>query len=294
MSDMQVADDVGAGTQDLEVERTQGDDAETDIVDSGDDDISEDKPELSVEEKLALLEKDNQGKQGKINRQRAVLSNLQEQNTAIMKELNELRQKAQAVQETSAPKKPSIQDFDTLAEFDNAMEKYVQDVQKHSVEQAKAKALEESANAQKREIEQKIYEERSKQRAEQEREYVAINPSYKSSVLEVDAFIQTANLNNDVMDAILDQVYEGNVPMLIDYFGKNNGENIQKLEDITRMPAPRAAVEIYKIQQSLKAPEKREVKPPPAPIKTKSAGGNSKALKENASGDDVLKYFGFK
>lgn len=236
--------------------------------------------ELTVEEKLENLQREAEGKQKKIDRQTAAYRKLQEN---YEKERQEREVLAQKITAQTPTQEPVIDDFDTHDEYVNALVDY----------RAKTKLAEQQKEFQAQQEnmqQQKIAQERQALRQSQEVEYLAANPMYKASSNEVNAYIQTLESPAATQEAIISQLYEGNVPQVIDYFGSNNGENLDELGNIARMTPPQAAVAMYKIQQKLIAPTKKETKTQPKPVKVKgSTSTGSKPLSQRTA-KDVLDW----
>lgn len=237
----------------------------------------------TAEAKAERLEKELEDKQKYVNRRVAAYKDAQEKLARQTQELEALK----ASQAPEPVAEPKIEDFETYDE-------YMEAVKKHTAEIAKQEAVKEFQSKQVQEQQQQIAQERNAIVTKQEAEYLADNPDYHYAKTEFEQYIRTAQVDPTVERAIVEQAFEGNVPQLIDYFGGNNGENIDKLAEISKLPPTRAAVEVYKIQQSLKAPEKPEVKPAPAPVKKPKGGGAPKKDINSMSGDEVLKKLGFK
>ena len=236
---------------------------------------TEEQPELSVEEKLEKLERDVAGKQKKIDRQTAAYRKQQE---ALDRQKQEYEKVTSLLEQQQPDKEPVIDDFETHDEYVNALVDYKAKAQ---VQQEREQMMLQQQQVQ----QQQIMQERLSLRQQQEAEFMTENPLYKASAQEVDAFIQGINeaeLPQGTTDAVLTQLYQGNVPEVIDYFGSNDGENLEELGEITRMTPPEAAVAIYKIQQKLSnAPAvKKETKPKTKPV--------DKPPKGNASGKKPL------
>lgn len=271
---------------DADVSQTQGEAPEPEeateaeqVEDNAVADESE-EPELSVEERLEKIEKDNQYKEKAIHRKTAALH---EANRKIRELQSELQKFAQS-KESEKPE-PNIDDFETHDEYVNAVADY-------RAEQRVKQKEQEFKMRQMQEAQQKQVQERLAMRQKQEAEYITDNPQYEASSKEVADYLGTMQVSDDVANAVLDQVYSGNVPAIIDYFGKNNGENLSKLDEIMRMPAHMAAVEVYKLQQAIGKPEKKAEKPLPKPVKTKPSNAGGKKYIDDSN--SVLKSLGVK
>lgn len=253
---------------------------ETEETDEQSPDVESQEPEITPEEKIETLEKEVASKQKAIDRKTAAFHDMQRAHDRKMQELKALEAKVQ----TDAPQEPKIDDFDTFEEFDKARVNFIN-------EQAKQSVQKEFLEQQKQVQAQQQMQARMDLRATQEAEYIQSNPNYRASVAELDGFFKTAQISDGVGEAVLDVVYEGNVPQIIDYFGRNNGENLDKLAQIARMSPVKAAIEVYKIQQSLTAPASKERKQPPKPLNKPKGGGKPKT---DLHKGDVLKNLGLK
>lgn len=263
---------------------------ETESVDTPKEEVNEveQPPELTPEERIKKLEADVTGKQSAIDRQTKRYYETQEKLQKIQEENAKLLSQLKQAEPESAP---DIDNFETHDEYVEALAEYkaktkLQEQQKQFAEQQRVMQ------------EQAVMQERLALRQQQEAEYIKENPMYKASVDEVQYYIQNLGESpNGTVDAVLTQVYKGNVPEVIDYFGRNNGENLEQLGKISKMTPPEAAVEIYKIQQKLAANPsvKKEVKTPPKPVTAKKGDkANTSGLGKHSSGEDVLKSLGLK
>lgn len=232
----------------------------------------------AAEQRAEKLEREAESKQKKIDRQTAAYTEMQR---ALERERQEFQEKLATSKPTEATE-PSIDDYDTHDEYINALVDYKAETR---VKAKEAELFEKQQAAQ----QQKLAQERASIALEQEAEYLKVNPMYKASKAEFEAFAKTAQVNPAVESAIVSQTYKGNVPQLINYFGENNGENMDELIAISKMTPVEAAVEIYKVQQKLVAPKSKETKPLPKPVKAAPAAKSTKSL-EKSSGSDVLAW----
>ena len=239
------------------------------------------EPEVTLEEENAKLKKDIERKQKAIDRKTAAYHDMQRAYDKRKQELQALQEQVQAQEPVEEPK---IDNYETHEEYVEALAEFRADQKVKQKQQDFIEQQSKMAEVQKNQS-------RLQKRANEEAEYIKDNPHYQQSADEVDAFLKTFEIRDDVGNAVLDIIYNGNVPQVIDYFGSNNGENLHKLKDISQLTPVEAAVEIYKIQQSLKAPAPKEIKPPPKPVNKPKGGG--KPSKDLASGD-VLKNLGLK
>lgn len=252
------------------VEATETPTEETEADASPDVDVEEVAPE-TVEDKAARLELDTVAKQKAIDRKTAAYHALQKKHDEQRQEMDNMRQ---LVEKQTPTQEPVIDNFETHEEYVNALVDY----------RSKAAVAEQQQNMlaqQKQMQDQQLMNERISLRQEQEVEHMKTNPMYKAATNEVDSYIKGLEIAPDVQEAVLGQMYDGNVPALIDYFGSNTGENLDELGKISKMSAPRAAVEVYKLQQKLSTtPAKKETKPNVTPTKKPPTGntGSKKAL----------------
>lgn len=278
-SDVVVADEPALNQAETQDDKSKPAEATTNDNDAQSPEV-EVEVEKSPEEVLAETQKLNEQMQKKIDRQTAAYTALQKTHQQRQQEFEAIQSKIQ----TEAPQEPKIDDFETFEDFDKAR---VDFISKQAEQTAQKKLIEQQQEQQKAALAQ----ERTRLVAEQESEFLASNPNYAASKQEFNSFIGSMNVNPATENAIVEQSFKGNVPQIIDYFGANNGENIGKLQEISQMNAIDAAIEIYKIQQSLKAPALKENKPLPKPLnKPKGQGAPKKDLSEG----DVLKNLGLK
>ena len=259
--------------------------AETETNATEDNTSQEQETEQEVQEtaeaKAERLERAQKAMQEKIDRQTAAYNQVQR---ALQQRTQEYEQRLASYQSKTQEKEPVIEDFDTLADFQEARDKYVS-------QKAKSEYEQELTQQQMRIAQAKLIQERESMRVKQEAEYLEINPRYEDSKKEVGTFLQMSNASPEVASAVEAQAFKGNIPALIDYFGANNGEKLGELQAIIQMSPIEAAVEIYKVQQKIGAPKKSEEKQQPKPSKPlagKSTGGR-KSLSE-MSGEEILKW----
>jgi chromosome segregation ATPase len=236
-------------------------------------------PQETVEEKAERLERETEAKQKAIDRKTAAYHAQQRKIAELQEQITKMNQQPQA----NDLKEPNIDDFGEYSEYEKAKEEFLT---KKVEREIKSKMLQEQ-----HQVEQtKAVQDKLAKRQAQEAEYIKVNPAYSQSANEVSEYLPTLNAPAAVQEAVLEAVYDGNIPQIIDYFGANSGERLDELARIAQLTPAKAAIEIYKIQQSLKAPVKKEVKPAPAPIQ--KVKGTS-ALKDLSKGD-VLVNLGLK
>lgn len=229
-----------------------------------------------AEERTKNLEREAEAKQKKIDRQTAAYNELQR---ALEKERMERQAKLDKVEQKPEPK---VDDFETYEEYVDALSDYKADLR---LQQKEAEMFEK----QQAEKQQQLLQERARIRQEQETEYLKSNPMYKAAKAEFESFASRADIPTEVGNAIVEVVYKGNIPQVIEYFGANNGERMDELIAITKMSPVEAGIEIYKVQQKLGAPKKEETKPLPKPVKAAPASKSTKSLAKS-DGKDILKW----
>lgn len=279
-----------AQTEDVKVEepaKVEAEDKEDSSPEAETEEQVEEKPK-TVEEKLAdleaVVEKETKAKealQRKVDRQTAAYNDLQ---SRLQRERQEAQNKAQeAVSEIA--EEPKMDDFDSFDEYKDALVEW--ETEKR-VKQREAEAAQKQAEQKA----QELLQERTQRVMQQEAEFIQNNPDYESAKTEFTNFTQMAKVNPHVEAAVVEQAHRGNVPELINYFGANNGENIGELERISKLSPVEAAIEIYKIQESLKSVEapKKEVKPKPKPVNAPKSNTGGKKPLEKQSGSEILKW----
>lgn len=268
-----------APIQDVKVEPAEEEVKETEAKTSPETEVKE--AELTVEDKLKNAEAKQAGMQKAIDRKTA-------DHHAMQRKLDGQRQELEAqakllVQQTP-DKEPVLDDYESHDEYVDAVATF----------RAKALVTKERQNMiaeQQKANDQVVMNERIKLRHEQEATYMVDNPLYKTSVVEVDSYIKTLESTAPVQEAVIGQLYRGNVPEIINYFGSNNGENLSELGRISSLTPPEAAVEIYKIQQKLAAtPSKKETKPKTTPVTTKKGGPRSDKSLAKSDGKEILDW----
>jgi hypothetical protein len=271
-----------AADNDVKVEAVETEVEETEVKTSPETegDITEaEEPQETVEAKLERLERENAGKQKAIDRKTAAYHSAQRALDERNRQIEELK----AISKPEEQQEPVIDDFETHDEYVNA----VADFRAEQRVQAKEQEL---LQAQKQEAINKVANERAAIANKQKAEYLATNPRYEASEGEFNSFITTAEVKPEVENAIVEAAFEGNVPAVIDYFGANNGENMDELAEIVRMSPIKAGIEIYKIQQKLGKPQAKEKQPLPKPVKSPKGKSTGNKSLDDASGSDILKW----
>lgn len=278
-----------AETKDVKVETPEAEVKETEDNTSPDTESDEgttegEEPAETAEEKLERLEREAAGKQKAIDRKTAAYH-------ALQKKYDEQRQEqerlAKLIEQQTPGKEPVIDDYETHEEYVNAL---VEHRAKAEVHKEREKLMAQQAQMQ----QEQIMQERLKLRQSQEVEYLSKNPMYQTAANEVDLYIKgITDVSPATQEAVIAQMYDGNVPAVIDYFGANDGENLEELGAIARMTPPEAAVAIYKIQQKLSAVpvvNKKETAPKPKPVKVAKGSSNASKPLAKRSGSEVLDW----
>ena len=238
-----------------------------------------DVEEVEVDHKVLSeqLKRETEGKQGKIDKQRAALS---QANAKIQ----EMQQQLAQTLKVEAPLEPSIDDFETHDDYVEAVSDFKAEL-KFSQKQEAAK----QAELQQRQAD--LLTEQKKQFDTSEQEYRAANPDYDRAKTELQDFLVTTPINGAIGDAIYEAAAFVGVPNVIDYFGGNGGENLAEFEKLSKMSPVGAAYEIFKLGQKLSGVKPEKSKPLPKPVKTVNGSGSSK--KDLMQGD-VLKNLNLK
>lgn len=258
-------------------------------------DVTDAEPkEETVEEKLArldALEKKTQAAEKKIMAQRKAYTALQKAAQEKDQKLQEFLSKNETENE---PQKPVVDDFDTYEEYQKAQDAYVDELAEFKAKKAVVQERQNLLEQERQAAFLKVQAERNSQYEKEKGAFVIDNPDFAHAEEEFNVFVQDAQQTTDprVQDAVVEQAYAGgNVPALINYFGSNNGERLSELSEISKLSPARAAVEIYKIQQKLKAINPVTKKESPKPPKT--VKGKTTTSKDLSKGD-VLKNLGLK
>lgn len=286
---LETAQEVTLETTEAPVEETEvniSPETESEEVETQD---VETQPEETTDDKLARLEREAAGRQKKIDRQVAAFNALQDKYKQTVQEREEF---SQMLQQKQPEVEPSLDDTDENGNPKySTHEEYVEALSDYRADK-KLKERQEEFQVQQEQIQRgKLMEERLKLRHSQEAEYIADNPMYKTSSVEVDNYLKSLEVNNGTAQAVIDQMYKGNVPQVIDYFGSNDGENLDELGKINAMTPPEAAVEIYKIQQKISSQiVKKENKPKTKPVKVEGGKSASDKSLGKATGTEILDW----
>jgi hypothetical protein len=217
--------------------------------------------------------------QKKIDRQRAASS----QHNAKIQELNA---KLAELNKVEAPTEPSIDDFETHDDYVNALADFRAD---QVVQERQSKML---AEQQQREVEARATEQK-KVFDQQETVYRDANPDYDRSKTELADHLQNNPSSMQMQNVIYDAAeLSGNVPALIDYFGKDNGANLPEWDRVASLPPLEAAYEVFKIANGLSDAPKPNTnkKPLPKPLKKTGGTSKSKATLNDMSETDFKKW----
>lgn len=285
-----------AASPDVEAEPTQDVNDEAEAESKGDEPVEE-----TTEDKLARLERleeKSQAAQKKIKAQRKAYASLQKAAQEKDAKLQEFMTQQQSA-ESQAPEKPIVDNFETYQEYENAQEKYIDELADYKAKTRYQQEREEQLQKEAEMTRIQAQQERAQQYEAQKKAFIEVAPDYVESEAEVNDYLTEAQKTTDpyVQGAIVDQTYghdDVSAPELMHYFGANNGERLAELDAISKLTPTRAAVEIYKIQEKLKShPKKREVSEPKPKPPSRVKGG-SKAASNNLGQGDVLKNLGLK
>lgn len=284
----QDTDDVEVQTQDApEVIEEAAQETENEV---SNDDVSQDEAqevELTPEQKLEKLENDLEARQKKIDRQTAAYADLQKAHDRKMQELQQMQAQ---IKSEPAKQEPSIDDFDTYDEYVNAVADFRAE---HKAKEYQQNLLNQQEQIQR----QQMMQQRAQVVKEQEAEYLVQKPEYAASKQEFFSYVsnleQVGALRPEIIEVITTQAHKGNVPQVIDYFGSNNGANLDELRNIANMTPVEAGIEIYKIQQKLASatPAKKETKPAPKPLDKPKGGSKSSKPISKMTGKELLEKF---
>lgn len=246
---------------------------------------AQEEVELSIEQKLEKIEKERQAFEKKIKRQTAAYSDLQKKYESTMQQLQQVK----PVNPVPDLQEPKIEDFDTLAEFQTARDKFIEEKTKRTLEQ------ELTARQQQQQM-QKAQEQRNQIYEQSKKAALSKYPDFVRAETEVNEFLVAAakSVPAAVQEVIAEQLYDDpeTVADVIYYFGANNGEKIDELVELSKQSPRKAAIQLYKLQQQLKsAPQPKKKEPLPQPAKRVSGTGTPK--KDLMSGS-VLKNLGLK
>jgi len=284
--------DVTVATQSPEIQANDN----PQVVDNQDDGVEsevetegtaqEEQVELSIEERLEKVEKERVAYEKKIKRQTAAYSDLQRKYESTMQQMQQVK----PVEKQPDLQEPKIEDFDTLAEFQTARDKFIEDKTKRTLEQELTARQRQQQMLQAQTQRNELYEQSKKTTLEKYSDFVRAET-------EVNEFLIAAakSVPADVQEYIADQLYDdpATVGEVVYYFGANNGERLDELEAISKLPPRRAAIELYKLQQKLKGapPQAKPKQQLPQPAKRVSATGSSK---KDLFDGDVLRNLGLK
>lgn len=243
-------------------------------------DVTTEAPEEKTEEQK--LKDDLEFARKKIQRQRKANAALQAQAARA----KHLEVEIEKLKQATPQKEPKIDDFETTDEFLDAKAE-------HLADQKANKRLQETLEVQKQALANQSLQERDREFQKAEIAYMQTSPSYNDAKSEVRSFVVEMGVDpaSPVMNAIYEQAdSENNLPQIIDYFGKNGGQNLGELEYILSLSPVRAAVEIAKIQLKLK-PQQTNTTPLPKPIKPVTGGARASKSVDDMSGEELLKKF---
>jgi len=236
----------------------------------------------SPEDKISRLEKEREVDNRKIARQKAAAASLH-------KKIEELKTAQQAPKPATQSDAPKEDDFDTYEQFDNARVEF-------KAQQIADAKLSEYQQGQIAQLEQQKILEQQQSFQKSEAEFRAVNPSYDDAREEFEQYVGSTEISGVVQEAIISQAHrEGNIAEVINYFGANGGERLGELDAIVSMTPVEAAVEIYKIQQSIKSeptPTKTKAKLPKPHNPIKGSGAKASKSVAKMSPRELVDRFG--
>lgn len=266
------------------------DESQTEETQNEADEDSQEEIEVPIEEQLEKQKAKAEALEKKTARQRAAYAAMQK---AMQEKDEQLKEFLAQKQQVEATKEPVIDDYETHDEYVDALAEYR--AQKKLTEQREQQLKTEAKIRQ-----EQLMAERNRQYETEKEAFVELVPDYQEAETEFNEHIQTLMQDKTAdpwtQDAVVQQAYRGgNVPALINYFGENGGARLGELDKISRLTPTEAAVEIYKIQQSLKnIPAKKKEEPQPKPAKTVKSGGSTTKPASKMSGKELLKQMGVK
>lgn len=238
--------------------------------------------EETVEVKLDRLEKQREADQRKIDRQRKALS-------AENKTRADLTARIQAYEKQVAKEtnqeEPSINDFDSVDEYEAAKETFLTTKIKSNLEREMLQKESQRQHTDKiKNMEVKFLQD--------EAEIKQVYPDYDDAAEEFKASIQSMQIPENVRMTVLETAHrEGNAAQLIHYFGANGGANIHEFEALAQMQPTQAAVEVYKISQKLSRPSAPTPKKPlPKPPQRATGTGKVKTNTAKLSTEEYIKF----
>lgn len=237
--------------------------------------------EINYQERSEKLEKETAGKQGKIDKQRAAL-------TQSNDKIQELQSQLAGLQVQQAPVQPNIEEFETHEDYVEALSEFKAEARFQTKKQEDLLNQQQQALNQRNEQQQSAF-------LKDEQVYRQANPNYDRAKTEVQDFMRLNPVGGPTGDAIYEQASnEGGLAEIINYFGDDGGERLPELDRIANLSPVQAAVEIYKIQQSIKAVTPVKEKSLPKPLKTikGTSKGGPKELSTDMSGKEILARLG--
>jgi hypothetical protein len=247
---------------------------------------ADNEEELTLEQQLERERKERASAEKKVKRQKAALSDYHRRYEDALRQMQQVK----PVEKQPDLQEPKIEDFDTLAEFQTARDKFIEDKTKRTLEQELTARQRQQQMLQAQTQRNELYEQSKKATLEKYSDFVRAET-------EVNEFLIAAakSVPADVQEYIADQLYDdpATVGEVVYYFGANNGERLDELEAISKLPPRKAAIELYKLQQKLKGapPQTKPKQQLPQPAKRVNATGNAQ---KDLSKGSVLKNLGLK
>lgn len=277
-------------TEPVEVEEKENTvEEEAAEADSGEEEQTEEVAEDAEPEELPEVKAIKEGMQKRIDRQTAAYRDLQEKYAELERKISS---QAEQPKQTAEIVKPNIDDYDTMADYEEAVEKYTQ-------ENAERLAKQKLDNMQREMQEQ--------QRMQEEARNMEVFNQ------RVDTFKQTAPDFDEKAGFFMENAdylakHGGGNPATLDAVGKylqqsENGpqlvyelaNNPDKMEAIAKMN-PFAALEtIFKMRYTTAkrpAPASPDKKPLPKPVKGLQGSGKVSKSLDEMSGAEILKTLG--
>lgn len=283
--------DLAVETQDItvdttpvtQVEETEVSASPDTSVESGHEgEAHEAEPQETPEDKLQRLERDVAGKQKAIDRKTAAYHALQKKHDEQRTEAEKL---SELIKKQTPDVEPVIDNFETHEDYVEALVDYRSKAKMAEYQQNLSQQQEQMRQA-------KVMQDRQSILQGQEAAYMDINPSYASAKAEVQGYLSSlGGIDPSVENAVIEQLYRGNVAEVTDYFGANNGENLEELGRISKMTPPEAAVELYKIQQRVSSsPQTKQKTTKPTPVKVSRGKSSTSKPVSKMSGKDTLDW----
>lgn len=236
---------------------------------------AEEAPEPTVEDQIAELKTTLEEQDRKIRRQTAA-------NHQLQKKLEDERA---ALKKQAEPelKKPVMDEFDSMDDYEKAMDDYVE---KRIGQAAEEKATQKVSQQQ---LDSELAE-KTKVFKQKEYEFAQATPDYQDAAQVLNEYAALVQPNDPSMEAFAQSILASdNSPALIYHLGKNP----EKIEDLMGKSPVMVARMMTGYEAELKqavTPAKLKVKPkPPTPVK---ATGKGKKRLEDMSGEELRSSLG--